>query len=104
MSAQANENAAPMAKRTAASNIKAGILASVTFSKSDYDGSTAGVCQRRVSRKLEPPGGALKPARGNPDSLGVFPEHTTPERMLEIVKAEGPPMGKLLRAAGIKAQ
>ena len=27
------------------------------------------------------------------DSLGVFPEHTTPERMLEIVKAEGPPMG-----------
>jgi tripartite-type tricarboxylate transporter receptor subunit TctC len=38
------------------------------------------------------------------DSLGVFPEHTTPERMLEIVKAEGPPMGKLLKAAGIQAQ
>lgn len=38
------------------------------------------------------------------DSLGVFPEHTTPERMLEIVKAEGPPMGKLLKAAGIKPQ
>jgi tripartite-type tricarboxylate transporter receptor subunit TctC len=38
------------------------------------------------------------------DSLGVFPEHTTPERMLEIVKAEGPPMGKLLRAAGVKVQ
>ena len=38
------------------------------------------------------------------DSLGVFPEHTTPERMLEIVKAEGPPMGKLLSAAGIKPQ
>jgi len=38
------------------------------------------------------------------ESLGVFPEHTTPERMLEIVKAEGPPMGKLLRAAGIQPQ
>jgi len=38
------------------------------------------------------------------ESLGVFPEHTTPEQMLEIVKAEGPPMGKLLRAAGINAQ
>lgn len=37
-------------------------------------------------------------------SLGVFPEHTTPERMLEIVKAEGPPMGKLLKAAGIEPQ
>ena len=38
------------------------------------------------------------------DSLGVFPEHTTPEQTLEIVKAEGPPMGKLLKAAGIEAQ
>lgn len=38
------------------------------------------------------------------ESLGVFPEHTTPERMLEIVKTEGPPMGRLLKAAGIKAQ
>ena len=38
------------------------------------------------------------------ENLGVFPEHTTPERMLEIVKAEGPPMGRLLKAAGIKAQ
>jgi tripartite-type tricarboxylate transporter receptor subunit TctC len=38
------------------------------------------------------------------ESLGVFPEHTTPERMLEIVKTEGPPMGKLLKAAGIQPQ
>ena len=38
------------------------------------------------------------------DNLGVFPEHTTPERMLEIVKAEGPPTGKLLKAAGIEPQ
>lgn len=38
------------------------------------------------------------------DSLGVFPEHTTPEKMLEIVKTEGPPMGRLLKAAGVQAQ
>lgn len=38
------------------------------------------------------------------ESLGVFPQHTTPERMLEIVKEEGPPMGKLLKAAGITPQ
>jgi tripartite-type tricarboxylate transporter receptor subunit TctC len=38
------------------------------------------------------------------ESLGVFPEHTTPEQMLEIVKAEGPPMGRLLKAAGVKPQ
>jgi tripartite-type tricarboxylate transporter receptor subunit TctC len=38
------------------------------------------------------------------DDLGVFPEHTTPEKMLEMVKAEGPAMGKLLQAAGVDAQ
>jgi tripartite-type tricarboxylate transporter receptor subunit TctC len=38
------------------------------------------------------------------DAMGVFPEHTTPERMLEIVQAEGPPMGRLLEAAGVRAQ
>ncbi len=38
------------------------------------------------------------------DGLGVFAEHTTPEKMLEIVKAEGPPMGRLLKAAGVQAQ
>jgi tripartite-type tricarboxylate transporter receptor subunit TctC len=37
------------------------------------------------------------------ESLGVFPEHTSPERMLEIVKAEGPIMAKLLKAAGVEA-
>lgn len=36
--------------------------------------------------------------------MGIFPEHTTPERMLEMVKAEGPPMAKLLKAAGIEPQ
>ena len=36
------------------------------------------------------------------ESLGVFPQYTTPERMLEIVKEEGPPMGKLLKAARIE--
>jgi len=38
------------------------------------------------------------------ESLGVFGQHTTPEQMLETVKAEGPPMGKLLKAAGIQPQ
>ena len=36
------------------------------------------------------------------NTLGIFAEHTTPERMLEVVKAEGPPMAKLLKAAGIE--
>lgn len=38
------------------------------------------------------------------DSFGVFPDYTTPEQMLEIVKSEGPPMSKLLQAAGTKPQ
>lgn len=36
------------------------------------------------------------------DELGVFPEHTTPEKMVELVKAEGPAMAKLLKAAGVE--
>lgn len=36
------------------------------------------------------------------DELGVVPEHTSPEKMLELVKAEGPPMAKLLKAAGVE--
>lgn len=36
------------------------------------------------------------------NTLGIFAEHTTPERMREVVKAEGPPMAKLLKAAGIQ--
>jgi tripartite-type tricarboxylate transporter receptor subunit TctC len=36
------------------------------------------------------------------NSLGIFAEHTTPERMLDVVKAEGPPMAKLLKAAGVE--
>ena len=38
------------------------------------------------------------------ESLGVFGEHTTPERMMEIVKTESPIMGKLLKAAGVGAE
>ena len=38
------------------------------------------------------------------NSLGIFPEHTTPERMLEMVKAEGPPMEKILKAARVEPQ
>jgi len=37
-------------------------------------------------------------------SMGIFPEHTSPERMLEMVKDEGPPMEKILKAAGIQSQ
>ena len=36
------------------------------------------------------------------NSLGIFAEHSTPERMLELIKAEGPPMAKLLKAAGVE--
>lgn len=38
------------------------------------------------------------------NSMGIFAEHTTPERMLEMVKEERPPMEKILKAAGIKPQ
>jgi len=38
------------------------------------------------------------------NSMGIFPEHTTPERMLEMVKAERPPMERILKAAGIEPQ
>jgi len=36
--------------------------------------------------------------------LGLFPLHTTPERVLELVKLESPQMEKILRAAGIEAE
>lgn len=38
------------------------------------------------------------------NSMGIFPEHTTAERMLEMVKAEGPPMKNILKAARIEPQ
>jgi tripartite-type tricarboxylate transporter receptor subunit TctC len=38
------------------------------------------------------------------NNMGIFPEHTTPERMLEMVKAEGPSMEKILKAARIEPQ
>jgi tripartite-type tricarboxylate transporter receptor subunit TctC len=34
--------------------------------------------------------------------LGVFTVHTTPERVLELVRIEAPKMGKVLKAAGIE--
>ena len=37
-------------------------------------------------------------------SLGLTPLHSTPERVSELVKNEGPRMGKLLRAAGIQPE
>jgi tripartite-type tricarboxylate transporter receptor subunit TctC len=34
--------------------------------------------------------------------LGVFVVHTTPERVLELVRIESPKMGKVLKAAGVE--
>lgn len=36
--------------------------------------------------------------------LGVFPMHTTPERVLELVRLESPQMAKVLKAAGIEPE
>jgi tripartite-type tricarboxylate transporter receptor subunit TctC len=36
--------------------------------------------------------------------LGVFPVHTTPERVLELVRLESPQMAKVLKAAGIEPE
>jgi tripartite-type tricarboxylate transporter receptor subunit TctC len=36
--------------------------------------------------------------------LGVFTVHTTPERVLEIVKANSPQMGRILKAAGVQPE
>ncbi|MBI2294927.1 MAG: hypothetical protein HYU76_02525 [Betaproteobacteria bacterium] len=36
--------------------------------------------------------------------LGVFPAHTTPDRVLELVKLESPQMANILKAAGIEPE
>ena len=36
--------------------------------------------------------------------LGLFPLHTAPERVLELVKLESPQMEKILRAAGVQPE
>jgi tripartite-type tricarboxylate transporter receptor subunit TctC len=36
--------------------------------------------------------------------LGVFTEHSAPERVLEIVKVNSPQMGKILKAAGVQPE
>lgn len=36
--------------------------------------------------------------------LGLFPAHTTPERVLELVKLETPQMERILRAAGVQPE
>ena len=36
--------------------------------------------------------------------LGLFPAHTAPERVLELVRLESPQMAKILKAAGIEPQ
>jgi tripartite-type tricarboxylate transporter receptor subunit TctC len=37
-------------------------------------------------------------------SLGLFPVHSTPERVLERIKLESPQMAKILEAAGVQPQ
>ena len=37
-------------------------------------------------------------------ALGVFPAHSTPERVMEIVKLESPQMAQILKAAGVKPE
>jgi tripartite-type tricarboxylate transporter receptor subunit TctC len=37
-------------------------------------------------------------------ALGVHPMHTTPERMMEIVKTETPQMARIIKAAGIEPE
>jgi tripartite-type tricarboxylate transporter receptor subunit TctC len=36
--------------------------------------------------------------------LGITPVHTTPEQVMEMVKSEGPPLGKVLKAAGVEPE
>lgn len=37
-------------------------------------------------------------------ALGLAPTHSTPEQVTELIKAEGPPMGKVLKAAGVEPE
>lgn len=36
--------------------------------------------------------------------LGVFPVHTTPERMMELVRIESPQMARFLKMAGVEPE
>jgi hypothetical protein len=38
------------------------------------------------------------------DNLGIMPLHSTPEQMLERIRAETPQMGKVLAAIGLKPE
>jgi tripartite-type tricarboxylate transporter receptor subunit TctC len=38
------------------------------------------------------------------DDLGIAPQHSTPERMLELIRSEGPQMAKILAAIGLKPE
>jgi tripartite-type tricarboxylate transporter receptor subunit TctC len=37
-------------------------------------------------------------------ALGLFPAHSTPERVLELVKLESPEMAKILKSAGVEPE
>jgi tripartite-type tricarboxylate transporter receptor subunit TctC len=37
-------------------------------------------------------------------ALGLTAAHSTPEQVTELIKAEGPPMGRVLKAAGVEPE
>ncbi len=37
-------------------------------------------------------------------SLGISPSHSTPQQVTDLIKSEGPEMGKVLRAAGVQPE
>jgi tripartite-type tricarboxylate transporter receptor subunit TctC len=37
-------------------------------------------------------------------ALGMVPAHSTPEQVTDLIRTEGPPMGKVLRAAGVEPE
>ena len=47
---------------------------------------------------------ALPDVKERYNDLGILPLHTTPERMLETIRTEGPQMAKILAAIGLKPE
>ena len=65
-------------------------------------GTPAAVIQRlngEVARIMQ-----LPDVRERYAGLGVFTVHTTPERVVEMIRVETPPMAKLLKAAGVEPE
>ena len=47
---------------------------------------------------------AMPDVKDRYNALGILPQHTTPERMLETIRAEGPEMAKILAEIGLKPE